>query len=278
MGSANSRLALAQYPALIRVAAFLLVLILLWVPFAAPIAWLVKDPNTETILTMSLLFLEFLLLLPVWGRRVHGISHVFRAYGLGFSRKRGIELWIGLGLGLGSLMLMFWVQKWLGWLIWQPSSSGPQIVLEGLISALGVGLAEELVFRGWLLDELDRDYSTHTARWANSLIFAGLHFLKPWTEMLRTFPQLPGLVLLGLALVWAKRSTQGRLALSIGLHAGLVWAYYILRVGALTEYTDRVPAWITGIDDNPLAGLIGILFLAGITSLMHYASRSNKSF
>ena len=222
---------------------------------------------------MSLLFLEFLLLLPIWGRRVHGISHIFYIYGLGFSRRHCIELTIGLGLGLGSLVLMFLLQDWFGWIVWKPSLRLPQVMLEGLITALGVGLAEGLVFRGWILDELDHDYSSHTAAWANGLIFAGLHFLKPLSEMLRTFPQFPGLVLLGLALVWAKRSTQGRLSLSIGLHAGLVWAYYILDVGGLIEYTDRVPDWVTGIDRNPLAGVMGILFLAGIALLMRQGSR-----
>jgi LPXTG-motif cell wall-anchored protein len=48
---------------------------------------------------------------------------------------------------------------------------------------------------------------------------------------------------------------------SIGLHAGLIWAYYILNVGQLIKYTGTVPDWLTGIDKNPLAGVMGLLFL-----------------
>jgi hypothetical protein len=47
----------------------------------------------------------------------------------------------------------------------------------------------------------------------------------------------------------------------MGLHGGLVWGYYILNVGELVKYSDTVPTWITGIDRNPLAGVMGILFL-----------------
>jgi hypothetical protein len=48
----------------------------------------------------------------------------------------------------------------------------------------------------------------------------------------------------------------------MGLHGGLVWGYYILNVGELVKYSDIVPTWITGIDHNPLAGIMGIFFLS----------------
>lgn len=127
--------------------------------------------------------------------------------------------------------------------------------------ALGVGFAEELLFRGWLLDELQRDYSPRTSLWINSCLFALLHFIKPLKELLRTWPQFSGLLLLGLTLVWAKRSTKGRLGLPIGIHAGLVWGNYIINVGQLVQYSGQIPDWITGVDRNPLAGVMGLLFL-----------------
>lgn len=52
----------------------------------------------------------------------------------------------------------------------------------------------------------------------------------------------------------------------IGLHAGLIWGYYIVNVGGLSEYTGRVPEWVTGIDKNPLAGLMGLILLGAIAS------------
>jgi membrane protease YdiL (CAAX protease family) len=272
----------AQWAAPVRILVFLGMLAVCWLPLAAPIALLLQDANTVTIITMSFLFVVFLVFVPVWGRSVHGERRIFRRYGLVLSWQNGRELLVGLALGLASVLAMFGVQAGLGWLEWRPlSQTLPSIVFEGGIVALGVGLAEELVFRGWILDELDRDYAPRTALWSNSLLFAALHFLKPIPEMIRTFPQFPGLVLLGLALVWAKRSTavmtkpdqtkqnqftqSGRLGLPIGLHAGLVWGYYIIQVGKLTQFTNQVPEWLTGIDGNPLAGAIGLLFLTILT-------------
>jgi LPXTG-motif cell wall-anchored protein len=90
--------------------------------------------------------------------------------------------------------------------------------------------------------------------------------------VVRTLPTFPALVLLGLTLVWAKRSSGGRLGLSIGLHAGLVWAYYILNVGQLVQYSNNVSPWITGVDNNPIAGLMGLLFLSVLAVWMRKRS------
>jgi uncharacterized protein len=120
-----------------------------------------------------------------------------------------------------------------------------------------------LLFRGWLLNELDRDYSPRIALWVSSLIFAIAHGIRP---------QFFALMILGMILVWAKRGTEGRLGKSIGLHAGLVWSYYLVNVGQLVKFTNQVPAWVTGIDHNPLAGVIGILALSAIAVSIKKAS------
>lgn len=274
---------LACFPVPVRLVAFLLVLALLWLPIAAPIALLVPDTNVVTIATMSILLVEFLVIVRYWGERVHGDARIFQTYGLVRSPQTGRELLAGLGLGLGCLGLVFGVQGQLGWIEWQPVSLLflLKVTLEGLLTGLGTGFAEELVFRGWVLDELKRDYSARTALWGSSLIFAVLHFIKPISEIIRTFPQFPGLFLLGLSLVWAKRSTRdlnhpyGRLGLPIGLHAGLVWGYYIIQVGRLATYNANVPEWLTGIDKNPLAGTVGLIVLTVLAGLMQWRSKLN---
>lgn len=213
---------------------------------------------------MGWLFVAFLLLLRFWGRLVYQQTNLLKSYGLSASRRNALELLKGLDIGLLLTLTLFFLEGQFGWLVWQSSNQLPRVVLEGLISALAVGFAEELVFRGWLLDELERDYSLKISLWVSSWLYASLHFIKPWSEIIRTFPQFPALVLLGLTFVWAKRGSKGRLGLSIGLHAGLVWGYYIINVGQLVKYSDRVPPWITGIDGNPLAGLMGLMFLLAI--------------
>jgi hypothetical protein len=149
------------------------------------------------------------------------------------------------------------------------------IVLEGLIMALAVGLVEELLFRGWLLDELQRDYRPQIAMLTSAIVYAAVHGFRP---------QFGALVILGCALVWAKRigheitalGRRERLALPIGLHAGLVWGYYIVNVGQLIKYTDCVPTWVTGLDRNPLAGAIGVLFLFALALSLRCLAQSSK--
>jgi uncharacterized protein len=271
-----------------RILAFLLLLGLCWLPLAVPMVLFIRDPNQITIGVMSLLFVEFVILIRWWGRQVHHDPQIFQIYGLILNRQFLRELGSGWGWGVVSLGLMFLVQSLLGWLTWQPPSSAIWgVALEGLLVAMVWGFAEELVFRGWILDELQRDYRLQISLWANSLIFAALHFLKPFPEIVRTFPQFPGLVLLGLILVWMKRSTRyqrrtaarltthpGRLGLPIGLHAGFVGGYYLLKVGGLVQLTNRAPEWVTGIDGNPLAGLVGLLFLAGLA--FYWRQQANR--
>lgn len=259
---------IAHYPAPLRLGIFILCLLLVWLPVAIPLYLLLKtDPNLTTIVTMGILYLEFVGLLFIWNQKVYGIANWWQVYGLVFTRKNGIEFLNGLTIGLCFTFGLFILEAIFGWITFlQPPRDLFRIVSEGLLSAVGIALAEELFFRGWLLEELKRDYSQKTVIFANSIIFATLHFLKPLEEVIRTFPQFPALFLLGLTLVWTKWGHSNRLGMSIGLHGGLVWGYYILNVGQLVSYSQTVSPLITGIDNNPIAGIMGIIFL-GILSI-----------
>ena len=170
-----------------------------------------------------------------------------------------------MAIGLISILTVFSLQGLFGWLVWQqPRVFLLKIILEGLLVGLGVGFAEELLFRGWLLDELKTDYGLSLATWIDSILFAIAHFIKPLEAIIHTLPQFPALVLLGLTQVWGKGSCRGRLGLPIGLHSGLVWGYYIINVGELTKYSGVVPDWVTGVNNNPLQGVMGVLFMGGL--------------
>ncbi|MGB3694789.1 MAG: CPBP family intramembrane glutamic endopeptidase [Spirulinaceae cyanobacterium] len=255
---------IATYPVLVRLVVFLSTLVLIWLPFAIPIYFTLKsDSNLLTIVAMGILFIEFLFLLPWWGKKVYQQPQIIKSYGLEFTRSNGIRFLNGLSLGLLLTLSLFILEGILGWLTFtNPPVFLLRIIAEGFLSAVLVATAEELVFRGWLLAELQRDYNLKISLWLNSFSFAVLHFIKPIPEIIRTFPQFPALVLLGLTLVWAKRSQQGKLGLSIGIHGGLIWGYYIINVGGLITYTNQVSPWVTGVDKNPLAGAMGLLFLS----------------
>ena len=255
-----------------RIGLFLLALGLVWLPFGAlvhlPGGWL-EESATAEVAVLALLYVGFLLGLPYWGARIHTWQHPFQRCGLIFQTQTARDLLLALVIGVFGVFGLFGIETLLGWVV--PSVPSPRLVrfiFEGLLMALAVGFAEEMLFRGWVLAELEKDYRSTSALLMSALFFAATHFIKPWAEIIRTFPQFLGLVLLGMALVWARRSPTGldgqratRLGYPIGLHAGLIWGYYIVDVGGLSEYTDQVPAWITGIDHNPLAGLMGLILL-----------------
>jgi hypothetical protein len=222
---------------------------------------------------MAWLFIAFLLLQKLWGKYIYQQPNLLQQYGLILTRKNGIELLNGLAIGFCFCWSLFIVEAIFGWVKFNSASvSLLRIAIEGLLSAIGIALAEELIFRGWILYELEQDYRKKTVLWANALIFAIAHFIKPIAEIIRTFVTFPALFILGLSLVWAKWGHSDRLGICIGLHSGLVWGYYILNVGQIVEYTGKVPPWITGIDGNPIAGVMGLLLLGILalwSSLLH---------
>lgn len=260
--------------AIIRLLIFLISLLFFWIPLAVPIyLFLNSAPNLVTILTMAWLFIAFLLLQKLWGKYIYQQPNLLQQYGLILTRKNGIELLNGLAIGFCFCWSLFIVEAIFGWVKFNSASvSLLRIAIEGLLSAIGIALAEELIFRGWILYELEQDYRKKTVLWANALIFAIAHFIKPIAEIIRTFVTFPALFILGLSLVWAKWGHSDRLGICIGLHSGLVWGYYILNVGQIVEYTGKVPPWITGIDGNPIAGVMGLLLLGILalwSSLLH---------
>lgn len=269
---------LAQSPVPIRLGCFLLSLLVLWLPLAAPIYLLVSDPNLISILTIVLLYAEFILLLKFWGKYVYSQPQLLQHYGVEITRQNAVDVLRGLAIGTISISILFGLQGVLGWVVWQQPQSSDflrKVILEGFIVSLGIGFAEELLFRGWLLDELQRDYSLQTALWVDAVTFATSHFIKPLEAIIHTLPQFPALVLLGLTQVWGKRWRRGRLGLPMGLHGGLVWGYYIINVGGLIKYSGHVPEWVTGVDKNPLEGVMGLVFLSGLALWMKGQKRAS---
>ncbi|MDE5070348.1 MAG: type II CAAX endopeptidase family protein [Trichodesmium sp. St19_bin2] len=267
---------IAEFSAPTRIVIFLSILLLVWMPLAIPIYFLVEDVNLQSIWTITLLYIEFIILVRLWGKKVYQQPHLLCDYGLIINRRNFQLFFQGLGIGLFCLFSLLILEMFLGWLVWlSPPEDLLKFIFEGLLVSVGIGFAEELLFRGWLLDELERNYQSTIVLWVSSIVYAVLHFIKPIEEIWRTLLQFPGLVLLGLIFVWAKRSSGKKLnkftnkkeellGFPMGIHAGLVWGYYIVNVSGLVKYDDEVGDWLIGIDGNPLMGLMGLLFLGVI--------------
>lgn len=261
---------------MVRVVAYLLGVVLLAAPLALPLyRWEYLNTNGQTVIWAPLtLLMVFVLGLPFWLRQVHRCQQPWQALGL----QARSHWWQGWGAafvaGIAGIVLLYGLQWLIGWVAWQtPNQAFMRFLVEGLLVGFGVGLAEELIFRGWLLYELEQDFTAPIALWINALLFAIAHFLRPLPAILATWPQFIGLLLLGAALVWARRiplmTSRQRAAVTTlgpaaGLHGGLVFAYYQVDVNDLFMGTGQVPEWVTGIGGNPLAGLLGLVFLLAI--------------
>jgi uncharacterized protein len=255
----------AKYPFLLRLGTFWGILLGLWLPIAIPVYLIFKESSTAYL--GILLYVLFTALIWFWGRRVEGKECPYNYYGLSTNRiSFWLELIVGWGVGFCALFLLMQLEVSLGWLSWQADINWASAVGSGILTGLAVGFAEELLFRGLLLTEMDRDFGIGRSLWLNSGFFALTHFIKsePLLVLLSRFVQFPGLMLLGMTLIWARRSQQGSLGLAIGLHGGLVGSYYIVNTTSWIKPTGAVAEWITGIGGNPLAGIMGLLFLGAI--------------
>jgi uncharacterized protein len=277
---------LAQAPPLVRVVVFLLAVVVLWAPFALPLYLLAGRgvlPGGD-LLPTALLYVVFLLVLPRWERRLRGEPRPWAQIGFVGLRTLGWGMAQGVLLGILSLVILAIAQMFLGWAVINPHGARGwdlmQIALVGAAVATAVGWSEEILFRGWLLRELEQGWSPAVALASTSVIFAIAHFIKPLEAILALLPQLVGLLLLGQVLGWARRIPVGLgktgLGHPAGLHAGLVWGYYLLQVGNLLTTTGSVPPWITGLDGNPLAGLLGLGLLLLLGILIFRRSRLPK--
>lgn len=164
-----------------------------------------------------------------------------------------------------------------------------------LVPAVAASLVEETLFRGVLLGLWMKFARPFWACLASSLLFAFLHFLEPPAGFAITDPEAPtagfkllGSILfhfaeprffftdfatlsaLGMVLAWARVRT-GALWFSIGLHAGLVFAFKSCNLFYLDVPTHPLRPW--GVGENVRSGLLP-MFALGLTALVcHFALR-----
>ncbi len=248
-----------------KIGLFLLIWFVLWLPIALGLSkglnWKPFQPLNSAQKLPLLVPLYLLVPLLGWFTLViEGRS--LSDYGLSWQPSLLISLCLGMLLGVGGLGVVFTLENGFGWLKWNPENRFRlvKVALPILALALWVGLTEEFVFRGIFQSILEQDYDRWVGAIIASIIFALLHLL--W-ERQETFPQLPGLWLMGMVLVVARWVDGGSLGLAWGLHGGWVWGLSSLDAAQLISYTGKGKNWMIGINQQPLAGVMGILCLLG---------------
>lgn len=140
-------------------------------------------------------------------------------------------------------------------------------LLSALLSAVAVGMLEEIFFRGIIFKGLLEDWKKPFAFLFASLFYSAVHFIKPakkfflsdleplagarhvvdsfhhFLDPVSLFPGFFGLFLLGMILCYAFFRTRS-LYLSIGIHAGLVFGRKTLTL--FGSYDDKNLDWLFG--------------------------------
>jgi membrane protease YdiL (CAAX protease family) len=213
--------------------------------------------------------LALLLSLPIRLRRVWGEPAPWRRLGVRAPLGAAVAaLLAGWGKALALLAPISVLLLWSGMARWHPNLSSAELA-NALALGLGVGFAEEVLFRGWLWGELAFHLGRGRGALAQAVIFSLVH-ARPDLGVAGLVGLLGGLVLLGLALAWQRRADNGLLWGAVGLHGGLVGGWFALLQGALVVRPDS-PLWLVGpggASPNPVGGLLGWLGLGGLALLL----------
>ena len=232
-----------------------------------PLAVLELTAEDLALIGTLISFLLFVLLLPRWARLRWGARNGWQVLGLSGGGQSGrpalLIAWLrGTGLAGGLLLLVVipvLAGSWGHWL----GEWSLQRCLNALLLAVGVGLAEELIFRAWLWEELNQLLGSTGGVLAQATCFSLVHTrfnLGLWPMV----GLLSGLFVLGLVLAVQRQLDGGSLWGSIGLHGGLVGGWFLLQ-SSLLQISPDAPAWLVGpggLNPNPLGGLVAAASLA----------------
>lgn len=264
---------------------------LLYVPLLYGVGWLLSRPlqliapswriDQVDLAGVTIALLLLLLTLPFRLRLTWGEPHPWRRLGL-LPREQGLTpgetsgrilqaLLRGLVKALLLLAALTLPLLLLGHARWR-GELGSADLLNALALVLGVGFAEELLFRGWLMGELELLVGARRALSLQARIFALVH---PWYRLLdqadlprglAVIALVVGLILLGTVLGVQRRADGGLLWGAVGLHGGLVGGWFALEKGLL-EISPDAPAWLVGPgagSANPIGGVVGLACLGAL--------------
>lgn len=206
------------------------------------------------------------------------LTYLFRRFldrqsfiSLGFERRRGWLWEIGFGVILGfvligGIFLVEWAGRWLtvGDAVWRFQALGPALLMLAGYLALFIlaGASEEIMFRGYILQNLREWPGTILAVVISSILFGLVHGLNPSFNLLAAL----NIVLAGVVFCYAYLIT-GNLWLPIAYHfswnffQGPVFSFPVsgmISGGLLLTQVSQAGSVITGGAFGPEGGLMGL--------------------
>ena len=205
----------------------------------------------------------FLFVLPSWAKIRWKTNRLWLSIGLDFKNKfRSLKIFINGFKFSFFLLLIFCTFIFLcGW-IDRFEYIRVSELLNAFLLIVGVVFAEEIVFRGWLMEEMVLLFGLRKGIFLQSAIFSIAHFRLD-IGFMALIPFLLGLFLFGLVLSLRRTIDEGSLLGCIGLHGGLVAIWYLIDSG-LIIFSVETPYYLMGPSEamvNPIGGLLGILIL-----------------
>ncbi len=258
-----------------------------FIPILYGIGWALSQPlllfnfeeeNLSLIGTIITFFL-FIILLPYWFYIKRNKSSTWVL--LGLNKDKFLKNFVNFSKGiLFSLVLIILIlipllqKNYISWI----GEFSPIILLNSIVLGLGVGFAEELIFRGWLLEELKFEYGTKISIALQAIVFSFVHNLSN-DIFLNIIGLRLGFILLGIYLSLIKIRDKGSLWNCIGLHGGLVGIWFFINNG-LIEFKENTPSFLAGPFTqnipNPIGSFSAILIL--LLLCIFYTVKSKKNF
>ena len=245
---------------------------IIFIPFLYILGWVLATPllilNVEkeilSLIGTIFTFLLFVFSLPKWFHLRWGFNNAWTLLGINNIKRNGKLIFYFLRGFLLSLILISLIlvpviaSQWGYWI----GKISFDIILNSIFLIIGIGFAEELIFRGWLLEEFKNQFGLKKAIIIQAALFSIVHvgFDLPFWQMISI---LIGLFLLGIFLSLMRLKDNNSLWGCIGLHGGIVGLWFITNNGLLFISKDS-PKWLVGpgvFNTNPLGGLYGICLM-----------------
>ena len=250
-----------------------------WVPtfslflFLYPLGWFAShfiylfnqniSSNILSIVGTIITFILFLSVLPSWANIRWKTNHLWLSIGLDFKNKvRSLKLFASGFIFSFFLLLTFFLFIYLcGW-IDSINNIKFGAFLNAIFLIISIVSAEEIIFRGWLMEEMTLLFGLRRGIIFQSAIFSFAHYRSD-ISLLALIPFLTGLFLFALVLTLRRTVDKGSLWGCIGLHGGLVGIWHLFDSGMVIFSIDT-PYYLLGPSKsmvNPIGSVIGIIIL-----------------
>ena len=250
-----------------------------WIPtltlflFLYPAGWIIShffllfyrdiSSHNLSILGTLITFIMFLSVLPSWGRVRWKTNNLWVSIGLDFQSKFTALKIFSSGF-IFAVFLIFTLVLFCYACGWVESFDSIKFseLLNATLLVVGIVFAEEIVFRGWLLEEMVLLFGLRRGMILQSIIFSLAHY-RADIGLLALIPFFTGLFLFGLVLTLRRTIDKGSLWGCIGLHGGLVGIWYLFDSG-MVIFSSYTPYYLLGPSKlmvNPIGSVLGITIL-----------------